>query len=136
MENNNLDDEKKKLDFEIEIEEEIDYKDYNAEENKVDEEKKANRIGLFSVILLFLPFVILKFFGEVYTSLAINENKRSIVSLVFLLLNLIVRFSIPVSIILMVYLNIKYPKNKFGKVLLFLLGIFIIVCIAYIVYFI
>ena len=107
MENNNLDDEEKKLDLEIEIEEEIDYKDYNAEENKVDEEKKANMIGLFSLILLFLPFVILNFFGEVYNSLAINENKRSIVSLVFLLLNLIARFSIPVSIILMVYLNIK-----------------------------
>ncbi len=80
--------------------------------NVEDENKKANRLCILSVILFFgAPIIDL-----ILYSLQMAGLDSFFTSTVIELLSL----GEPASIILMIYVRVKYPKNKFGKIIMWI----------------
>lgn len=77
----------------------------------VEDDKKANKLCIISLVLKYVPSIII---GGVYG--ASVDSSNSIANALTLLLGL----GPLAALILMIYVRVKYPKNTFGKVLMWL----------------
>ena len=136
MENNHLDN-KDKIDIDIEIEEEVDYQEYNDIENNIlkenDDEKMADKLCVIASILLFLPAILGDMYDTMYDTHYEAYKNGGIMYGILTLLNLGIRLCTPAAIILIVYIRAKYPQNKFGKGLTYFLGFLAVFSILFIV---
>ena len=105
-------------------EEKINYiKKKEAEENE-----KANKLCILSVLLNFVPFFLFSIFefGAFYELVDSNE---AVIEKIFLLIFRLASLCPLISFLIMVYVRATYPKNTFGKILmaLYIIGIIVLI---------
>lgn len=82
----------------------------NNNVNTLEDDKKANKLCIISLVLKYVPSILI---GGVYSAV---DSSNSIANALTLLLGL----GPLAALILMIYVRVKYPKNTFGKVLMWL----------------
>ena len=101
------------------VENEVAYNGFN----EYDENDKANKLCGISLACLVGPGLLCFLFGAL---LAILPELETLVDLLFGLLALLDGGGKIASIVLMIYVRVKYPKNKFGKILMWIYILLII----------
>ncbi|MDO5154874.1 MAG: hypothetical protein Q4D51_02815 [Eubacteriales bacterium] len=98
-----------------------------------EEKKTANKLCLISLICMVLP-IVLTIFSIVVLALTTSSDSSEADAIVFNILSAVNGAAVIAAIVLMIYVRIKYPKNIFGKVLMWLyIVIAILIVVAVIV---
>ena len=111
------------------VEQNIGLKEKDIEETKEDN-KRANQLCILSIVSLFLPGILL-FLSVLCMSIIKNDVIYNIASLIYIIMELLSSFSPMISIGLLIYVRIKYPKNVFSKVLIVLYVILFIIFLVF-----
>ena len=93
--------------------------------NNNEDNQKANNLCILSVVLNFVPFVLIGLFSSIFAD---TLNRETIISsVIFEIFSLILRVCPVLAFIIMIYVRVKYQKNTFGKVLMifYIVGIII-----------
>lgn len=103
--------------------------------NNPDDERKANVFCIASLICVFLPRV-LQFLGYLFFGTLLQQVGRESVlhDRISGALSALGILSLIAGIVLVIYVRVKYPKNIFGKVLMWIyIVLAVLILIAFIV---
>lgn len=103
-------------------------------ELRPEDEKKANSLCVVSLLCVFLPEILRMIcFRGIYMFLGHVVQAEGILEKLSRGLDLLVVASVIAGIVLMIYVRVKYPKNVFGKVIMWLYIILAILAILMII---
>lgn len=91
----------------------------------VEDEKKANKLGITSLCLFFGPGIVSALLIAISASV-----KSSIIMSLATILSALSGVASLASIVLMIIIRVKYPKNKLGKILMWLYIILFVLAIV------
>ena len=101
--------------------------------NNRNSDKKANILCWISLACLIVPFILSPILGKIVLS-----TSQTIVGGLFSFLSSLIGFCFHIArilgVVLMIYVRIKYPKNVFGKVLMWIYIIVLVIIILFIIF--
>jgi len=97
--------------------------------NNDDSNKKVNTLCWISLACLVVPFILTVFYSSFLENTAMEKNEilSGIFEFIFTLAEIL-------GVVLMLYVRIKYPKNIFGKVVMWLYIIALVIIILLIIF--
>ncbi len=94
--------------------------------------KKANMLCWISVACMVIPFIISVIMGE--WTLTTTGNMTGIVSTFYNVFSALLYLARIVGFGIMIYVRMKYPKNLFGKVLMWIYIIMLVLLVLLIIF--
>jgi len=97
--------------------------------NNDDSNKKVNTLCWISLACMVVPFILTVFYSSFLENTAMEKNEilSGIFEFIFTLAEIL-------GVVLMLYVRIKYPKNIFGKVVMWLYIIALVIIILLIIF--
>lgn len=97
--------------------------------NNDDSNKKVNTLCWISLACLIAPFILSVFYSSFLENTAMEKNEilSGIFEFIFTVAEIL-------GVVLMLYVRIKYPKNIFGKVVMWLYIIALVIIILLIIF--
>lgn len=108
------------------IEDEVEEKKESLDNNKINDERIANKLCCISLFFYCIT-IIYKWINQFANSISYNINNFVLVRLFYIMVGL----APLTAYIIMIIVRVKYPKNKFGKILMIVYNLSMILFIIW-----